>query len=114
MIGAVDQCGFDINYRVTANDTVLQGVSDPLLNGRDVLPGYGTSHYLIFEYEAGAALQRLYFQPYMAVLATAPGLAHEAALSPHGSCNSLAIGDPGFAYIGLNAEFTFQPLYQHL
>src|SRR4030067_3266379 len=58
-------------------------LAHPLFNGRDELPGYGPSGYLVDELEAFSPRERGYVEPCVAVLAPSAGLLFVFALQLH-------------------------------
>src|SRR5439155_16483471 len=91
VVAAVLQRRLHVHHREARQLTVLQRLSDPLLNRRDVLPGDLAAHDLVDELEALARLVGLDLDLRVAVLAAAAGLAHEAPPALGGPADALAV-----------------------
>ena len=101
---AVNEGRLQVDDGVARENAVFDGLSAPLLYGRDVLPGHGATDDLLFELEARAAVHRLNLQPDVPELAVSSGLLLVPVLDLGRHRDRLAVGDPGGFELYLHAE----------
>ena len=77
MVAAVHQFDLHVHQRVTSHGPIVQCLAHSLFHRRDVLSGNSPALNGVHEYDSGAPVQGLQFQPYVAELAMTARLPDE-------------------------------------
>ena len=105
VVAAVDDVDFDIDHRITADDTVEDRLFDALLAGRNVFLRNGAADDLVLDDNALATFARANVDDDVAVLTATTGLLDEFAFTRRGCGDRFAIGDLRLAGVGIDLEF---------
>ena len=81
MVTPVDKGYLDSYHRVASKDTAYYCFGNPLLDGRDVLPGYRSTYDLVLENKTLMIRQRLNLKDNVSILPSSASLFNELAFS---------------------------------
>ncbi len=114
MVGAVVHLDLHVGDRVAGDDATGQCLFHAFVHRGDELTRDATSHHGIDEFVTLAWFVRGHAQEHMAILATATCLLGVLLLVFDFLLDGFAVGDLGGSHIGLDLEFAFHALHQHI